>query len=154
MTISEKIAKKDENEVHLYKEGIFWVAYEEAAFLVYQVKTLRPTKKYIKSIQQEVVSVGFPSSSLDEVLSHFTIKNQEDTLIVLNTNVPANQAAFQKWKGEMELRTQAQPQARQVVVCNDENTDLLLERIRSFKLHLASPMDCLHFVEELQQEFC
>ncbi len=151
MRITEKLAQKKEKEIHLYKEGVFWVAYEEAAYLISQVKRLKPTKKYIKSIQQEVVSVGFPPTSLAGVLAHFTLKKQEDTIIVLENDVPVEASLYNKWKQAVEIKKQG-PQGRQSVY--DEGVQVLVERIGSFKLHMASPMDCMRFVEKLQQDFC
>ena len=45
MTIVEKLERKSDVEVALYKEGVFWIAYEQSAYLVSQVKALKPTKK-------------------------------------------------------------------------------------------------------------
>ena len=69
MTIKEKIEYEDGQLVHLWKEGVFWVAYEQSAYLVSQVKKLKPTKKYVKTAGREVVSVGFPSSVLADITS-------------------------------------------------------------------------------------
>lgn len=151
MKISEKLAQQKENELHLYKEGVFWVAYEEAAYRISQIKKLKPTKKYIKSIQQEVVSVGFPPTSLAEVLAHFTLKKQKDTMITLEIDTRVEQSLYNKWKQAVEVKTR---ETQSHSPAYDESIQVLVERIGSFKLHLASPMDCMHFVEELQQEFC
>ncbi|NDV93399.1 hypothetical protein D0T84_00505 [Dysgonomonas sp. 521] len=151
MTITEKLALHGDKELHLYKEGVFWVAYEEDAYLVSQIKKLKPTKKYIKSIQREVISVGFPQSSLEEVLTHFRLKVQEHTAIVLETDVPADPLLFDKWKKEAEIKEQAGLTNPAV---HGGSVNVLVERLSSFKLHTASPMDCMRFVEKLQQEFC
>ena len=48
---------KNPSDLHLFKEGVFWVAYEHNAYFIWKMKGYKPNKKYIKSIQQEVVSV-------------------------------------------------------------------------------------------------
>ena len=63
--------------VHLWKEGVFWVAYERSAYWVHLRSATRgcnplsknkegykPTKKYIKSVGGDVVTVGFPHNAL------------------------------------------------------------------------------------------
>jgi hypothetical protein len=64
MTISEKIIHSDAFHVNIYKEGVFWIAYEQSAYYFYVQKGYKPTKKFIKCIGQEVVSIGFPENAL------------------------------------------------------------------------------------------
>lgn len=152
MTIIEKLALKNSKELHLYKEGVFWVAYEEDAYRVSLVKTLKPTKKYIKSIQQEVVSVGFPPASLDTILSNFAVTEKSETLIVAAVDTPVDDEAFARWKNTLEIRKTDAP----AINSPRENgiRDNFSDKLSSFKLHQASPMDCMRFIEELQEEFC
>ena len=75
MTIREKIdvaAVATEQQIHLWKEGIFWVAYEQSAYLVWLLKKYKPTKKFIKSVGMEVVSIGFPATALASVMELIT----------------------------------------------------------------------------------
>ncbi|MDR0334140.1 MAG: hypothetical protein LBI15_11865 [Dysgonamonadaceae bacterium] len=59
MIIKEKIHHTDTFAVNLYKEGIFWMAYEQSAYAVCQIKPYIARKKYVKAVSAEVVSVGF-----------------------------------------------------------------------------------------------
>ena len=155
MTILEKTAQKSENELNLYKEGVFWIAYEKDAYLVSQIKKLKPTKKYIKTIQREIVCVGFPSSSLETVTTHFTVKKQEANLIVMETAVPAVQSDYDNWKKQIPLtepragRQQAQVSVQAVPASRN---DRLIEKLGAFKIHNATPIDCMNFIAELQKD--
>lgn len=68
----------NKGEIHLYKEGVFWKAYQQSAYLFhtrvcpYQVKT-----KYIKCIGKSVASSGFPDSSLPHLF-------KEDVLLTVD----------------------------------------------------------------------
>jgi len=53
MTISEKREHADAYEVKLYREGVFWVAYEQNAYYCGQQKGYKPTKKWIKQSMQK-----------------------------------------------------------------------------------------------------
>lgn len=150
MTIADKLKAKEANELRLYKEGVFWIAYEEDAYLLSQVKKLKATKKYVKLLGMEIVSVGFPSVTLNEICSHFREKERTDTLLVLHLDTPADRAEFENWKQNMEVWTREAIPA----TTNGNTNDALLEKLNAFKLHLSSPMDCMRFVEELQREYC
>ena len=39
---------------------MFWVAYEQSAYYIWQIKGYKPAKKWVKSIAIEVVQMGFP----------------------------------------------------------------------------------------------
>ena len=64
-TVSEKITHSSLHQVKLYKQGLFWVAYEQSAYYIWQLKGFKP-KKWYKNILKEVVQVGFPNT--EEVL--------------------------------------------------------------------------------------
>ena len=67
MTIKEKIQHQSLAEIRLYLEGTFWTAYEQSAYYFHKLKGYKPTKKFIKVINQEVVSVGFPENALSKM---------------------------------------------------------------------------------------
>jgi hypothetical protein len=49
-SINEKIVHSSLCSVNLYKEGIFWTAYEQSAYYVWQLKGYKPTKKRYKKM--------------------------------------------------------------------------------------------------------
>lgn len=63
MTIREKLARETGREIYLYKQGVFWIAYEQSALLLGLEKELRPSFRFIKAVDREVLSVGFPEST-------------------------------------------------------------------------------------------
>lgn len=64
MTSQDFIRAEAENtdRIILYKEGLFWKAYERSAYILcMQVRPFKPTKKSLKSLDGgHIVSVGFP----------------------------------------------------------------------------------------------
>ena len=50
------------DRIVLYREGLFWKAYERSAFaLCSQVRPLKPTRKTLKTLGGgDLISVGFP----------------------------------------------------------------------------------------------
>lgn len=58
------LEKTNKDRIYLYREGIFWKAYERSAFyLSGPGGKLKPTKKFIKSVGDSIISVGFPCCS-------------------------------------------------------------------------------------------
>jgi MutS domain I. len=159
MTIVEKLKRQSNTEVVLYKEGVFWIAYEESAYLVSRVKTLKPTKKIIKSVGKEVVSVGFPMSSLSSISSHFSLKEEKgDYCLVFEAPQGVLEEDFLQWKDGIELKIPVNAsflaQTSQESKQTSGKETLLLEKLKSFKLLQATPLQCVCFLEELQREFC
>jgi hypothetical protein len=69
MTLKEKVTLvAQHNRLYLFKEGVFYKAYNQnAMWFAQKIKRYNVTVKYIKKIQQEVFSIGFPISYLDSI---------------------------------------------------------------------------------------
>ena len=147
MVISEKIVHTSASEVRIYKEGVFWIAYEQSAYIISQLKNLKPAKKYIKKIGQEIVSVGFPDSVLDKMASMFTLRERRDTLIVMESDSPCDKIAYQQWKERLETTAPAQ-----MAVMAIEQESSLSKRILAFDMGNSTPMQCFLFLNGLQQD--
>ncbi len=77
MTLKEKVTLAAQpNRLYLFKEGVFYKAYNQnAMWFVQQIKRYNVTVKYIKKIQQEVFSIGFPITYLNTLnLKPFTLQ--------------------------------------------------------------------------------
>jgi hypothetical protein len=68
------------NNIHLYKEGSFWKAYERSAYLfVHHIKPYRTKLRYYKNIEREVISIGFPDSALSGLVKDCKIIYRTET---------------------------------------------------------------------------
>ena len=81
VSISEKIAHTSLHQIKLYKQGLFWVAYEQSAYYIWQLKGFKPTKKWLKNIKSEVVQVGFPGIEEFLLTDNLEIIEKQDTFI-------------------------------------------------------------------------
>ncbi|WP_374543042.1 hypothetical protein, partial [Flavobacterium sp.] len=68
MTILDKVTlqQQDTTKIFLFKEGVFYKAYNEGAFLL-QDRNYKVAVKKIKSVENEVLSIGFPISFFDKI---------------------------------------------------------------------------------------
>ncbi len=154
MIISEKILHNSLFEVRLYKEGIFWIAYEQSAYIISCVKTLKPTKKLVKKLGKEVISVGFPDSSLEKIISMYTLKERRDTLVVMETDIPCNEIAYQQWKDQTEITIPSPIQVTEqpaIELAVQKRESSVVERVLAFDMGNSTPMQCFIFLNELQQ---
>ena len=65
MTFHEIISNESQNEdsISLYREGMFMKAYERSAFFAHTlIHEFKLSKRYIKTVNMDVISLGFPKS--------------------------------------------------------------------------------------------
>jgi hypothetical protein len=138
MTIKDKIIHTSLDEVRLYKEGLFWVAYEQSAYFFWLLKGYKPTKKYIKKLQKEVVSIGFPDSVLLSLVAQANLmlpeaKGDCNNSYSFSIDNAIDCAVFEDWKNSL------------VVVQKDPNEILIVEnevtiKIKTFSLAYKTPI--------------
>ena len=159
MTIAEKVLiSKNEWVLTLFKEGLFYKCFNEDAMVFTQrVRNYKITSKYVKSIGEQVLSIGFPSNEIEKNKTTLeTIKNAigassfkiEDQFIEFNL-VEQIKLNFQEF-----LKIQnAKIEAISAVKNKKEETsnELLLKSIKEFDLVNSTPMQCILFIQELKK---
>lgn len=68
MVIKEILEKEKNNSsyCYLYKEGLFWRAYEKSAMIfVNNIRKYALIKKFYKNVGNEIVYLGFPGLAQD-----------------------------------------------------------------------------------------
>jgi len=178
MTINEKIIQ-EKGKICLYKEGIFWVAYEQSAYAVWLRKKYKPKKKYVKSAGMEIVSIGFPQSALVGVVGTGGVDvgtTLADThehdfrhlrqgypqgmsqQMVIPNNVPFSEEEFQAWKTGISLKTRCDAHRRDAA-CHvsasppAEHTGInVIAQIKNFDLSKATPLMCMNFLAGIKSE--
>lgn len=87
--------------IHLYKEGLFYVAYERSCYAFHHyIKPFKLSKRYVKSVGQEVVKLGFPSSGLEKLMDGRTYEqlSERHVAIPLSADETIDEQAFSAWK--------------------------------------------------------
>ena len=75
-TLEEKITKQCPSKIVLFKDGIFYKAYNQGAYLM-RHKKYKVNVRKIKNSENEVVSIGFPSTVFEVLKCDFAIQNFE-----------------------------------------------------------------------------
>ena len=140
------------DRVTLYREGMFWKAYERSAFLICrQIRSFKPTKKTIKNLgNAEVISIGFPDTSLENVIKGHPMISGTQLSQSYGGFFPLNEQDFQIWKNGGKG-----PSCPEVADHSpDQEEDAVpdvVSRLRAFDLLNHTPYECLLLVEELKR---
>lgn len=170
-------ARNVSTEIHLWKEGVFWVAYEQNAYAIWLLKKYKPTRKFIKSVGMDVVSIGFPGNALAsigttvETLRASYAKDTEQQSAVCVTDmetlratplqyisfpldIPVDEQAFLAWKNGILPKTP--PGCRDAMHCVSTTpatiTGSIIEKIRNFDLSNTTPMEYMNFLARIRTE--
>jgi hypothetical protein len=143
-TIANKILHPSLKHILLYKEGVFWVAYEQSAYYIAQYKGYKPTKKYFKNINQTIVSVGFPNidALLNEIEQNNSIQSikKTDTTIEILLQKSVNITDVELWKENILQKNQEKPTSKASIE----------QLVKAFPLANKTPMEAFLFIKELQ----
>jgi hypothetical protein len=63
-TLREKLEQETGREIFLCKQGVFWTAYEQSVLILSRNKPLKILVNFVKTVNQKVISVGFPDATL------------------------------------------------------------------------------------------
>lgn len=158
--IQEIIEKEHENTHHIYfyREGVFYKAYEHSAYLfITNIKVFQTKKRFVKSINQEIVSVGFPTNSLKSYFSVDKIK-EEGNMAEVELDKVIDITAFTQWKsglpiyqedsGKQIKPVQQHTQPQPIISSNEE----LIMKIRMFPIEGKTPLECMLFLSEIKSK--
>jgi hypothetical protein len=149
MIIKEKIHHTDTFAVNLYKEGVFWMAYEQSAYAVCQIKPYIARKKYVKAVSAEIVSMGFPNNVLESILSAFEVLGKSELQVNLKTREPIDLKVFETWKLSLPIQVNMDKTEKAKVGMLESE---LINKLRTFDLSNATPMQCMIFLSSIKKE--
>ena len=143
----------------MFKEGVFWVAYEQSAYIVWLRKKYKPTKKFIKIAGQEVVSVGFPKNALAGIVGEngALSAEKEEKHIVLSIadfpnfdNIENLNEKFLEWKNGLET-SETKSNTPQKCAAFETTETTIIEKLKNFDISNATPLECMNFLAEMKK---
>lgn len=113
------------DRIILYREGLFWKAYERSAFAVCsQVRAFKTTKKALKTLGGgHLVSIGFPAASENAVCGALECISREQDRVVFAAPRAVDAAEFEVWKAAQPLK-EAVRRTKTAVVAADAGAGL------------------------------
>lgn len=162
MKISEKIAlASNPKTLVLHKEGLFYKAYNQnAMFFVQKIKSYKVSVKHIKSVNQLVYSIGFPSEALvsnelliQNILNISRFEDETNNTIIFSSQVEIkNQEQYTAWTKKAQQDFVAPSIQLLGKATNNQSYTDLVECIKSFELINSTPMQAMNFIQELQHK--
>ncbi len=162
----ERAESKDWLNIHLFQEGSFYRAYEVSAWLCHtRINEFKVTHRHVKGIEQSIVFVGFPVSSLEKrtpegaIIVTVAEKHLMLTLPVPETDMVVADAKndFAVWKSRQPIsssKESADGKSNSVSRSNGGNRSLfsIAQSILAFPIESHSPIDCMLFLSELKKD--
>lgn len=153
MTYKEIILREADNTslIYLYKEGLFWKAYEKSAYLfVNSIASYKVKSKFVKAVKQDIIYIGLPPVSLERTKEKYTVIRSDDKEITIKPNINNyNNQTFEHWKTTLLTVLDQNP----IPITNVRMSDTdIANKVRMFNLESKTPMQCLLFLAELKKE--
>lgn len=159
MTIAEKIKySADRTKFTLYKEGLFYKCYnEDAMVFIKKVKEYKVNSKYVKSVGNDVLSLGFPVSEVEkDNLKLLLISEAIDAVeynekpygvvFSLKKDIKQNFTDFHE-----EVQKSKSIVAEKHLDYKKSANDILVKMIQEFDLANSTPMQGLLFIQDLKK---
>ena len=142
MTILDKVTlqKQDTTKIFVFKEGVFYKAYNEGAFLL-KDKNYKVAVKHIKSIENEVLSIGFPVSVFEKLKDEFVFEFFE-WYAVYNTNIFFDKELYINWHNKV---------VKESFKTSKTETEYIVEQLKKYPLANKTPMEVFMWVANLQK---
>ncbi len=160
--IKDIISGEDSSKqvIKLYKEGIFYKAYEYSAYLfVKHIKAYQVKRKYSVLLKQDLVSIGFPIASFSSlpIPDSFSVADCGTYQELSLSREALDLVAFEAWKASISLpaleHKPSSPINKEVnnrFAISSLEYDVL-QRLQRFNIDTATPMACMLFLSELKQ---
>lgn len=101
MTYKEIIERENTNvdSIWLYREGMFMKAYERSAFFAHMyIHEFKLSKRYVKTVNMDVVSLGFPVQTIPKWLNGYVYEYVSEGLVRCQMREKYDEVKFQNWK--------------------------------------------------------
>lgn len=135
--------------IYFYREGVFYKAYDRSAYLfVKYVKPFQIKKRMVKSVRQEVVSIGFPTNSLINYFSSDKIR-EKGNVAEVDLEKDINVDEFELWKSQIPILSEESSTKNQPTVGKHPNDTLYnkssdieaVMKIKMFPIEGKTPLE-------------
>lgn len=158
---------REQREIRLYADGSFYRAYEWSAWLCSRyVKQNKVTRRFVKSVDGDVLYIGFPRTSLEKYVLEgteveddgagtvvlrlaetlFPPENERETLPIdfaaWREHQPMTEQKNDKKNGENEAQNAVQPMSATGI----------MQQLQAFAIESSTPIECMLFLVELKKK--
>ena len=159
MTTKEKleIERNNDNFIKLYKEGIFWRAYNVSCMLFTQYfKNYKIIKKYIKYLNDTIYYCGFPETILATILDTFTKQaisyryiNEKEIII---ENLTIQKLNYDEWQNNISIDNDTKKIFNDTKKINFDIKDDIISQIINYPIAESTPIEAFNFLYKIQKQ--
>lgn len=111
-------------------------------------------KQFVKSVNREVVSIGFPTNSIHNYFESGKILEKENEA-ELAINKCITTADFEKWRENIKVAPAKEVSAKAISLSAPsdyaENEESIILKIKIFPIESKTPLDCMLFLSDLKK---
>lgn len=168
----QRTTEESFRKIYLYAEGSFLRAYEWSAWMcVRYIYKFSVTKRLIKSIDEPMVFVGFPITSLQKFIPEGSSCEQlNEKLVVITLSeqmMPVGEGVqdvmaqdFLNWKQSIPLKeskdrnkdTTEGEKASDAGIEGVPRLTQIMQRVLAFPIEQKSPLDCMIFLADIKKQ--
>lgn len=151
-TIKERIEKERSNtdKIYLYKEGIFYRAYERSAYLwINHICNYEIKCRNIKAVGKVIVYLGFPMSVLENKVKDYNYKFESDYVeIDLGNAEVFDDDIYDEWHKQIEFKNE---KITNCIEVKEFKAETIIDEIIKYPIETSSPLDCMMFLSQLKK---
>ncbi|WP_288208219.1 hypothetical protein [uncultured Parabacteroides sp.] len=159
MDLRQKLALEtaDSKNIYLYREGLFWKAYERSAIKFIQTITAyQVNTRFCKVVNMEVISLGFPDAVLPKILENREYEKIDEKRLAIHSVLLGDEkfmAAKSQYISKMmsDLKKETAQESGLVPKEPDVGAQVL-ERLRLYNIAGVTPIDCMIFLSSLKKQ--
>ena len=146
MTVKQKIELATQsNKLYFFKEGLFHKLYNQnAMWFVNHVKPYKVSVKFVKTVNQDVYSIGFPQTVLSLHKLQINLKpiKEEPNYLCYQVTQTIREQEFASWCNTT-LTNQVKLQSK-------ATTQNIVQQLKHFDVANNTPIQTLEFVVKLK----
>lgn len=159
MPTIKDILQEERNKEHtgivLFLEGKFWKAYERSAYLLAQTYNFKPTKRFVKLVGEDVISVGFPQEQLQKYVKDAAIE-ADGKKCRSEMLCSQDDKAFIEWKNSTRIKEPKPKEIGELYVPEEWKTKPQImkeENLPVFKLVYDLMLRLFHEARKMDKDF-
>jgi hypothetical protein len=164
MIITDKVNNSTNiTTLTLYREGLFYKCYnEDAMIFVQKVKAYKVSAKFVKRVEANVYSIGFPVSEVEK--GHLSFENISEKIGAKSYEIKDKHIVFlienADAKRDYNEWTETIQEDKNVVAAKEPalvyeprlDMDGIISMIKNYDLANSTPMQGLNFIQQLKSE--
>ena len=159
MDLKQKLALEtaESTYIYLYREGLFWKAYERSAIKFMQTITAyQVNTRFCKVVNMEVISLGFPDAVLPKILENREYDKIDEKQLAIRSVLLGDEefvtAKSQCVSSIMPVSKQVVPLKTSPVRIEADADARVLERLRLYDIAGSTPIECMIFLSSLKKQ--